>query len=262
MTESDLQNSQVTLRPGRDLKGKVAWITGAGTGMGQAAAVSLARAGMQLVLSGRRATKLEETAGLVREVGAEAVIEALDITDAEAVAQVVSRIEGRFGGLDTAVLSAGINIKNRSWKDVDAAGWDSVINIDLNGAFYCCQAILPILRRQKSGLIINVASWAGVRVSTLSGPAYSAAKHAMVAMSESINMEESKHGIRSCALCPGEVATPLLEQRPVPITEEQKEVMVQSEDIGETVLFLAGLPERVCINQLIISPTANRAYAS
>jgi len=244
----------------RDLKGKVAWVTGAGSGIGQSAAVALAGAGMEMVLSGRREANLEETAALVRAVGIEPVIEAVDISDTADVENLVGRIQERFGRLDTAVLSAGINVKKRSWQDVEVEGWDSVVNIDLNGAFYCCKAVLPMMRAQKSGLIINVASWAGVHVSKVTGPAYNAAKHGMVAMSESINMEEAANGIRSCALCPGEVATPILDNRPVPITDEQKAVMLQAEDLGETVLFLAQMNERVCINQLVISPTANRAY--
>lgn len=246
----------------RDLTKKIVWITGAGTGIGQAAAVSLASAGMNVILSGRRRTNLDETANHVRAFGIEPVIEELDVADATAIEKVAARINEKFGRLDIAVLSAGINIKARSWNDVSIEGWDDVIDIDLNGAFYCCRAVLPMMRKQRSGLIINVASWAGVHVSKMTGPAYNAAKHGMVAMSESINMEEAIHGIRSCALCPGEVATPILDNRPVPITDEQKEVMLQAEDLGQTILFLAQMHERVCINQLVISPTANRAYTS
>ncbi|MBL4666444.1 MAG: SDR family oxidoreductase [Sneathiella sp.] len=246
--------------PVRDLHGKVAWVTGAGTGIGQAAAISLANAGMTVVLSGRRESALEETANIIRANGGEPVLEALDVSDSEAAEELVHRIYKRFDQLDMAVLSAGINVKNRTWQDVDTEAWDAVVDTNLNGAFYCCKAVLPIMRKQKSGLIVNVASWAGVRVSKLSGAAYSAAKHGMVAMSESINIEEAKNGIRSCALCPGEVATPLLNDRPVTVTEEQQAAMLQAEDLGETVLFLARMNERVCVNQLIISPTANRAY--
>lgn len=246
----------------RDLNGKVAWITGAGTGIGQAGAVCLARAGMDVVISGRRRDKLVETEALMRAVGKEPVIEELDVADADQVADVAARIEKHFSRLDVAVFSAGINVKNRSWGEVDPDGWDSVVDIDLNGAFYCCRSVLPMMRRQKEGLIINVASWAGVRVSKLTGPAYTAAKHGMVAMSESLNMEEAINGIRACALCPGEVATPILDNRPVKVTDEEKAVMLQGEDLGETILFLAQLDKRVCVNQLVISPTANRMYTT
>lgn len=260
MVDSDHQNSSGRLGALRDLNGKVAWITGAGTGIGQAAAVSLAGAGMEVVLSGRRKEKLEDTANMVRDAGGDPVIEELDVAEAASSVAVADRIEKRFGRLDVAVLSAGINIKNRAWSEVDVESWDSVVDIDLNGAFYCCKAILPMMRAQKSGLIINVSSWAGVHVSKLTGPAYTAAKHGMVAMSEALNMEECGNGIRSCALCPGEVATPILDNRPVAVTDAQKAAMLQAEDLGETVLFLAQLDERVCVNQLVISPTANRAY--
>jgi NADP-dependent 3-hydroxy acid dehydrogenase YdfG len=262
MTDNSSQTSNGNASPLRDLTGKVAWITGAGTGIGQAAAVCLARAGMSVVLSGRRISSLEETATQVRAVGGDPVIEELDVSDASATDALVSRIEKRFDRLDVAVLSAGINVKNRSWSDVDIDGWDSVVNIDLNGAFYSCRAVLPMMRKRQSGLIVNVASWAGVHVSKMTGPAYTAAKHGMVALSESINMDECVNGIRSCALCPGEVATPILDNRPVPVTDAQKAVMLQSEDLGETILFLARMHERVCINQLVISPTANRMYTS
>tara|TARA_R100000005_G_scaffold69194_3_gene37070 strand:- start:4786 stop:5541 length:756 start_codon:yes stop_codon:yes gene_type:complete len=244
----------------RDLTGKVAWITGAGTGIGQAGALSLSRAGMQVILSGRRADKLAETAEMIRDVGGKPVIEALDIVDADQVASVAGRISETFGRLDVAVFSAGMNIRERAWDKVGPEGWTSVVEADLNGAFYCCHSVLPMMRKQQQGLIINVASWAGVRPSKLSGPAYSAAKHGMVAMNESLNMEEAKNGIRATALCPGEVATPILENRPVKLSEAEKAAMLQSEDLGETILFLAQLDPRVCVNQMIISPTANRAY--
>src|SRR5205085_4560652 len=107
-----------------------------------------------------------------------------------------------FGRCDILVNSAGINIPKRSWSQVEPEGFDSVIAADLNGPFYATHAVLPIMRAQKSGLIIQVSSWAGVYVSLLTGPAYSAAKHGLVAMSESINQAECVNGIRSCCICP------------------------------------------------------------
>lgn len=252
-------NSNRTDAP-HDLTGQIAWITGAGSGIGQAAAVAMAGAGMQVVLSGRRRESLEETAHMVRAAGKEPMIEVLDISDAGACEDVARRIEARFGRLDMAVLNAGINIKNRRWDDIDVAGWDDVVNINLNGAFYCCRAVLPIMRKQKSGLIVNVASRSGVRVSK-AGAAYTASKHGMVAMSETINLEEGDNGIRACALCPGEVATPILDQRPVAISDAEKAKMIQTQDMAQTILFVARMPARVCINQLVMSPSAHRPGA-
>ncbi len=243
-----------------DLTGKVAWITGAGSGIGSAAAEKLAAAGVTVILSGRRKDPLETIAKQIRNSGGSTQVEPFDVTDHEAATAIGERIVSTHGKIDILVNSAGLNVPKRSWQDVEAAGWDSVVSADLNGAFYCCKAVLPTMRQQKDGLIINVSSWAGIHPSKLTGPAYSAAKHGLVAMNETLNMEEGVNGIRACALCPGEVATPILDARPIPPSEEDRARMLQSEDLGETVLYLARLPARACVNTLIISPTWNRSY--
>lgn len=243
----------------RSLTGKVAWITGAGTGIGAAGAEALAAAGMQVVLSGRRREPLEAVA---ERIGSAASIEVLDVSDQGAVAEVAGRIIARHKHVDVLVNSAGINVKARNWHNVSLADWDRIIRIDLDGAFYCTKAVLPTMIEQGDGLIINISSWAGRFVSVLTGPGYTAAKHAMNAMNESLNMEHGIHGIRACAICPGEVATPILDNRPVPVSDEDKAKMVQSEDCGEVIRFIAELPAHVCINELTISPTWNRGYVA
>jgi len=246
----------------RDLTGSLAWITGAGTGIGEAGAVKLAEAGCRVVLSGRRIEPLEEVATTIRAAGGEAHVEPLDVSDREAVFEVAEMIFERHGAVDILLNSAGINIPKRHWPDVSLDDWDAVVQIDLNGAFYCCQSVLPQMRARKDGLIINVSSWAGVHVSFLTGPAYNAAKHGLTAMTESLNMEECIHGIRATALCPGEVSTPIMDKRPVPMSAEDRARMVQPEEMGETVLYLARMPAHVCVNQLVISPTWNRGYVA
>ena len=241
----------------RDITDKVAWITGAGTGIGEGGAVALAEAGVKVVLSGRRQDKLEEVA---LRCGPNTSIEVLDVSDKEAVFEVAERIVRDHGKIDILVASAGINMKERNWHNVSLEDWDSVIRIDLDGAFYCCKAVLPSMKEQGDGLIINISSWAGKHVGIVTGPAYTAAKHAMNAMNESLNMENCQFGIRACAICPGEVATPILDNRPIPVSEEDRSKMVQSEDCGDVIRFLAELPPHVCINDLTISPTWNRGY--
>ena len=241
----------------RDLTDKVAWITGAGTGVGAGAAIALAGAGLKVVLSGRREEKLKEVADACN---GNASIEVLDVADKDDVLAVVDRVIAAHGRIDVMVASAGINVKNRNWHNVTTEDWDSVIRIDLDGAFYCCKAMLPIMQKQGDGLIINISSWAGKHVSVVTGPAYTAAKHAMNAMNESINMEAGSYGVRACAICPGEVATPILDNRPIPVSADDRAKMVQSEDCGEVIKFLAQLPAHVCINDLTISPTWNRGY--
>ena len=243
----------------RDLTGKVAWITGAGTGIGEGAAIALAEAGMQVILAGRRLEKLESVAAAC---AGNTRIEVLDVADKDAVVAVAERIVAEYGRIDVLVASAGINVKDRNWHNVSYEDWDRVIRIDLDGAFYCCKAVLPTMKAQGEGLIINISSWAGKHVSVVTGPAYTAAKHAMNAMNESINMEACIYGVRACAVCPGEVATPILDNRPIPVSDEDRAQMVQAEDCGEVIRFLAQLPPHVCINDLTISPTWNRGYVA
>jgi len=242
----------------QDLKDQVAWVTGAGTGIGEAAARALAAAGMKLVLSGRRESELNRVAQHIRQAGGEARIAPLDVTDAPAVEAVVQSIVNQEGRIDVAINSAGLNIPKRNWNQLSREGWDQVIRIDLDGAFYCCHAVLPVMRRQQGGLIVNVSSMAGKRVSPMTGPAYSAAKFGLNAMTDSINVENCIHGIRATAVCPGEVATPILEKRPVPVSQEDRARMLQPDDLGELMLFLARMPKHVCINEILITPTWNR----
>ena len=246
----------------QSLQDKVAWVTGAGSGIGQAAATALAKDGAQVVLSGRRRAPLEDAATAIAAAGGQASVEPLDVTDAKAVEGVARRIKERHRRLDILVNNAGLNVLERAWAELTVAGADQVLGANLNGAFYCVIAALPMMRAQKDGLIINVASWAGRHVSLVSGPAYGAAKHAVVAMNHGINMEECVNGIRACVICPGEVATPILDKRPVPVTAEERARMVQSEDVGETILFVARMPKHVCLNEIWISPTWNRGYVA
>ena len=246
----------------RDLAGKTAWVTGAGTGIGEGAALSLAAAGMGVVLSGRREAPLAKVASAIAARGGQARIAMLDVADADAVDAVAADIAEREGRVDVLVNSAGLNVVRRNWKHLSRADWDQVIRVDLDGAFYCSHAVLPMMRAQKDGLIVNISSWAGRQVGALTGPAYSAAKFGMNAFTESLNIEECIHGIRATAVCPGEVSTPILDTRPVPVSAADRARMVQAEDCGELVLFLARLPAHVCINDVTISPTWNRGYVA
>ena len=244
----------------RSIDGEVAWVTGAGSGIGAAAAVALAGAGARVVLSGRRADALEGTAAAVRGAGGEALVASADMSVAADVEAVAGTIRDRFGRCDILVNSAGLNVPKRSWREIGTDGIDAVIGADLNGPFYASRAALPMMRDRRAGLIIQISSWAGRYVSKLTGPAYSAAKHGLVALSESINQEECGNGIRSCCICPGEVATPILDKRPVPVTSEDRARMLQAEDLAQTILFVARMPASVCFNEILISPTWNRGY--
>jgi NADP-dependent 3-hydroxy acid dehydrogenase YdfG len=243
-----------------DLGGRLAWVTGAGSGIGEAAAGALARAGATVVLTGRRVEPLERATKAIEAAGGRALVEPGDLTEAAAVERIVQVIREGHGRLDILVNNAGVNIRERSWGQLDPAGIDGVLHGNLSSAFYVAAAALPLMRANRDGVMIHTASWAGRFVSPLSGPAYTAAKHAVVAMSHSINMEEFSNGIRSCVICPAEVATPILDRRPQPISAEDRALMLQPDDLGELILFIATRPKHVCMNEVLISPTWNRGY--
>ena len=243
-----------------NLNGKIAWITGAGSGIGLAGAQALADAGANVVLSGRRKEVLEPEAEKLRIRGFSADVVPLDVADKAAVKAAAKNIISRHGKIDILVNSAGINVPHRYWNNQTPEGWEDVIRTNLDGTFYTVHAVLPGMRSRKDGLIINISSWAGVNHTQLTGAAYNASKHAVVALTETVNMEEAANGIRACAICPAEVATPIMDKRPIPPSAKDRERMLQAEDLGATIRFVAELPPRACINQLIISPTWNRMY--
>ncbi|MGO9359744.1 MAG: SDR family oxidoreductase [Xanthobacteraceae bacterium] len=243
-----------------EAKKRVAWITGGGSGIGLAGAQALAANGWRVVVSGRRADVLDAAVRSITERGGDASASVLDVGNAAEALAVAQEILKRHGRIDCLVNSAGLNIPKRSWADVTIEGWDQVVDINLNGLMYCIHAALPAMRAQQDGSIINVASWAGRFVSKLTGPAYTATKHAVVALTHSLNMEEFKHGIRACALSPAEVATPIMKARPVPPSAEDMARMLQPEDLGRTIAFVAGMPAHVCVNEILISPTWNRTF--
>jgi NADP-dependent 3-hydroxy acid dehydrogenase YdfG len=241
---------------------RVAWVTGGGSGIGEAGAEALAADGWTVVVSGRRQDALDSVVAKITAKGGQAEAIALDVSDAAAVTTAAQRILAAHGRIDLLVNSAGVNVTKRSWADVEIDGWDKVVDINLNGVLYCMRAVLPAMRAQKDGIIINVASWAGRHVAKMTGPAYTSTKHAVLALTHSFNMDEWVNGLRACCLSPGEVATPILKSRPVVPSEEEQARMLQAEDLGRTIAFVASMPPRVCMNEILISPTWNRSFGA
>mgnify|MGYP001103061227 CR=1 FL=1 len=244
------------------LTGKVAWVTGAGSGIGQAAAVALAKDGATVVLTGRRKAPLDATAASIRKAGGKAEVKPGDLMKASSVNKIAADIAKKYRRIDILVNNAGLNIQQRSWKQLSPKGVDEVVHGNLSSAFYCTTAVLPLMRKPGGGVLIHTSSVAGKVPSLLSGPAYSAAKHGVVAMSHTINMEECVNNIRSCVVCPGEVATPILDKRPIPITKAERARMAQSEDVGDLIRYIACLPPHIVINEVMINPTWNRGYVA
>lgn len=238
------------------LAGKVAWVTGAGSGIGRAAAVALAAEGAKVALTGRRAAPLEETAALI---GAGTEVVTADLTDAAQVSAARDAVLKAFGRLDIVVSNAGLNAPERRWAVLKPETISALVDGNLKAPAYVAQASLPALREAK-GIIVHIASWAGRFIGHVSGPTYVAAKHGLVALSHTLNMEECGHGVRSTVIEPGEVNTPIMDLRPVKLPPEVRAKMLQPEDVAAAVMFAVTMPPHACINEILISPTANRGY--
>jgi NAD(P)-dependent dehydrogenase (short-subunit alcohol dehydrogenase family) len=245
------------------LAGKLAWVTGGGSGIGLAGAIELARSGCRVVISGRDAAKLGAAieAAVAQGIPPDRISAMpLDVADRDAVAAVAKTIAAKFGAVDILVNSAGVNYPKRYWKETDAATFDQVVAINLNGAAACTFAVVAGMRTRGQGTVINVSSFAGWHLSYLTGPAYTASKAGMIALTHSFNIEEGVNGLRATALCPGEAATPILKLRPVEPSAADKARMLQEADLGHTIRFIAEMPPHVCINELVITPVFNRIY--
>lgn len=238
------------------LNGQTAWITGGGTGIGAAGARALAEAGATVVVSGRREAPLNLVAEEIRAAGGQARVLALDTSDPQAVQAAADQI----GTVDILVASAGLNVPERDLGRLTNDGWDKVVNVNLNGVFYCARAVLPGMRERGVGTLVLVSSWAGQYATRLTGAAYNASKRAVIALSESINDEEGGNGIRSTVIMPGEVATDILKSRPNPPSQTEMDRMLTAQDLGDTIRFVAEMPPRACLNEILISPTWNRFY--
>jgi NADP-dependent 3-hydroxy acid dehydrogenase YdfG len=237
------------------LTGRVAWITGAGTGIGRATTLALARAGASVALTGRTVETLEETAALVRAGGGTALVAPADVTDAAAIAAAHAAVVGGLGDPHILVNNAGWNETRRHWKELTPEAVRRLIAGNLTGPFLVTLAVLPAMRTRRDGVLIHIASVSATTVYLPSGPVYTAAKYGARAMSATLNAEEGVHGIRSISINPGEVVTPILEKRPVRPTADQLALMLQAEDVAAAVLFCATLPPRVCVTDLTIMPT-------
>ncbi|TDK41152.1 SDR family oxidoreductase [Antarcticimicrobium luteum] len=240
----------------RNLDGKRAWITGGGTGIGAGAALALADAGAQVVVSGRRLEPLQKVVDLIEAEGGLARAELLDVSDTDAVAAAAERI----GQVDILLANAGLNVPKRALFELSDEDWRTVVDVNLNGVFHPVRAVLPGMRARGGGQVILISSWAGRYPGRLTGAAYNATKRAVIALGESINEEGGAHGIRATVIMPGEVATEIMDKRPMPPSQAERARMLQVDDLAATVRFVAEMPPHACINEVLISPTHNRFY--
>lgn len=241
------------------LAGQVVAITGAASGIGRACVSQFLQQGCTVVLVDRYAKAL---AAVETELGAGRRVEALacDVSDSSAITAGLHEVEARHGRTDVLVNCAGINTPDRHFARTSPADWDRIVGVNLSGMFYGCHAVMEGMRRRRAGTIINFASWAGRHAAYFPGVAYTASKRAVLALTESINIEEGLNGVRATAIVPEEVATAIVDRRPVPPTPEERARMLTPDDVASCVVFAASVPSRACINELVLSPTWNRDY--
>ncbi len=236
---------------------KTAMVTGAGSGIGRSITTTLAEMGLRVARIGRDREKLERTrAGLGRGRDA-AFVAPCDISDRFAVQSVVDQILTAFESIDVLVCNAGINVKNRSLETLDPVDWDRMIATNLTGSYNLVHAVLPSMRARKDGLVVQICSVSGIRASTLGGAGYSASKFGQAALGICLGREEGARGIRSSVIYPGEVETPILDARPVPVGVERRSVILQPDDVAAAVRFLVELPPRAHVPELVIKPTVD-----
>ena len=237
------------------LTDKVAVVTGGGSGVGKATAALFLREGARVVIAGRNADKLAQAA---TEIGGGDRLStvATDVTRPEQCQVLIEKATRQYGRVDVLVNNAGTNIKDRTIRELTPEAWDMMIRTNLDGAFYCAKSVLPQMFARKDGVIVNVVSVAGKRANPLGGAAYVAAKFGMGALGLVLAAEEKDSGVRVSNIYPGEIDTPILAARPKPVTDEQRALILKPEDVAGAILFVASLPPRVSVPELVIKPTA------
>ncbi|MCS6851715.1 MAG: SDR family oxidoreductase [Gemmataceae bacterium] len=236
------------------LANKVVLITGGGSGIGLATARGFLEAGARVAITGRNEAKLLAAAATLGG-GDRLLSQTADVSQPDQVQALVRRVTDAFGPIDILVNNAGTNIKRRAMRELTPESWQLLIRSNLDGAFYCIHAVLPRMLERRDGLIINIVSTSGKRAGPLGGAAYAASKFGMHALGICLAAEERESGIRVSNIYPGEVDTPILEARPQAVTQAQRAQMLQPEDVAAAVLFVARLPPRVSVPELVIKPT-------
>lgn len=236
------------------LAGKTALVAGGGTGIGAACALALAAEGCRVAIGGRREDKLREVAA--KFSGKPPIlVHAVDVSERQSVDALCEWATKELGQIDILINSAGVNVRKRTMLDLAPEDWDTLMAINATGAYNFMRAVLPQMRARKDGLIVNISSIAGKRATLLGGVAYNASKFAMSALGTTVAQEERENGIRVTNVFPGEVDTPILENRPEPVSAEHRARILKAEDVAAAVLMIACLPARAHVQEIVIKPT-------
>jgi len=230
-----------------------ALVVGGGSGIGQAIARQLARAGCRTAVSGRRAEVLETTSQTY-DGPAEILAHVADVTHRESLSKLVAWFNEAIGPIDIFVNAAGMNITDRSMATMQPEQWDEVLSTNATGAYNCLAAVLPQMRQRKRGTIIQISSISGKRAIQIGGVAYCASKFAMTALGTAVGQEEAPHGIRITNVYPGEVDTPMLDLRPNPVSEEHRSQILQPQHVADLVVTICSLPPQVHVPEIVVKP--------
>lgn len=229
-----------------ELKGQVALLTGGSSGIGLSIASALAKEGVMVAIIARDKTRLEKAAAALRDSGGEVISFPGDVSKAGEVDQCVKQLADTAGRIDLLVNNAGI-YAHGAIDTLSESAWDEVQDINLKGAFLCTKAVLPIMKRQGSGYVINIASIAG-KTGFGEASAYCASKFGLIGLTESLLAEAVKYNIKSTAICPGYVATPMVEDVDIPQSE-----MIPAGDIAKLVTGLLHLSRNTIIQEIVVN---------
>lgn len=241
-----------------EFKDQVIWVTGAGSGVGRSTALWFGGKGAKVAVMGRRKETVDAVAAEIEAAGGAALAEAVDVSDRDQINEAAARLLDAWGRVDVLVNNAGWNTPERSFAVLDPKDFDRMVQVNLVGAYSMIQSVLPAMREQGGGLIVNVASVAGKQANALSGPGYCSSKFGMVGLNHSLNTEEWANGIRATALCPGEIDTPFVDRRAITPPAEDRAQMIQPEDMAETIGFLAAMPPNCTVPEMIVMPSRQR----
>jgi serine 3-dehydrogenase len=236
------------------LSGQVVVIVGASSGTGRAAAVLFTREGAKVVAAARREDRLQSLKEELAREQHDITVRRADASKVEDMQELAQAALEKFGRIDILVFASGTNTKERAMERLTPEIWNSLIDTNLNGAFYATHAILPSMRKAGSGHLIYISSISGL-LADVSGAAYQASKRGVVALAHAIRMEEKQNGIRTCAICPGLINTELLDKRPVKPPPEVLAKALQAEDVAEVILFVAKLPAHASVPEMQVLPT-------
>ena len=241
-----------------NIEGKVVVITGASSGLGEAAARLLSAEGAIVVLGARRADRIEALADELTRSGGKALAVTTDVTDYDQVQKLVDAAVQSYGRVDVMLNNAGL-MPHSPLERGKVDDWNQMIDVNIKGVLYGIAAALPHMKEQKSGHFINVSSVAGHKIRP-GGVVYAATKHAVRVISEGLRMEVKPYNIRTTVISPGAVATELIDRITEPDIRESvrkmaEEIALPAETFAQMVAFVIGQPDEVDVNEILFRPT-------